>query len=206
VTAPEHQDLALIERTLKNLNIIECQKHREGPFEVTQTINSFLSIIAHPRERLLDPEKINWMLLSDPKVVAASIPEMKSSWEYDQEEPRTLGHLLRLLRNGIAHGNVDVLDLRDVSRLRDDYEMPKNIAEDDIAGIEIWNSHQGRRTWGTVLTVEQMSQALRGFAALALDRELRSSPQRPKTGGRKPKPEPALRRDIPNAPRRRGDL
>lgn len=186
MTSPEQQDIDLIRRTLDNLDFIEQYKERNGPWEVTQTVNSFLSIIAHPRERLLDPEAIKWLTLTDSKVTCAGLPSFASSWKYDSEQPRTLAQLLRLLRNGIAHGNVDLLDRRELETLRPDAKFNAPLNYDDVAGIEIWNADNGKnRTWGTVLTVEELGQALRGFATLALDEDLRRREQPEKKGGRK---------------------
>lgn len=211
MTSPEQQDIDLIRRTLDNLKYIEEHKGRNGPWEVTQTVNSFLSIIAHPRERLLDPEAIKWLTLTDSKVTSAGLPSFASSWEYDSEEPRTLAQLLRLLRNGIAHGNVDLLDGRELEVLRPEAEIDAKLTHVDVAGIEIWNADNGKnRTWGTVLTVEELDQALRGFAKLALDRDLRKQEQPEKKGGRKHPPIPRARRSPgrghPADPVRRGAL
>lgn len=189
MTSPERQDVDLIRRTLDNLQFIEQHKQRNGPWEVTQTVNSFLSIIAHPRERLLDPEAIKWLTLADPKVTSAGLPSFASSWEYDSEQPRTLAQLLRLLRNGIAHGNVDLLNRRELAALRPEAKFDAMLNHDDVAGIEVWNADNGKnRTWGTVLTVEELGQALRGFATLALDEDLRKPEQPEKKGGRKDLP------------------
>ncbi len=155
-------------------------------WEVTQIINSFLGIVAHPRERLLDAKKIKWMSLTDPKVLKAGVPTMTSSWEFDSEQPRTLAQLLRLLRNGIAHGNIELLGVRELAMYRADFKPDPGFDPTEIAGIEIWNSDNNQnRTWGTVLTVDELAAALNGFALLALDEDLHSPNQAPKNGGRK---------------------
>jgi hypothetical protein len=41
----------LMKRTMFNLRFVEEHKARNGPYEVTQLINSFLGAMAHPWER-----------------------------------------------------------------------------------------------------------------------------------------------------------
>ncbi|MDQ3539820.1 MAG: HEPN family nuclease [Chloroflexota bacterium] len=219
----EQQHIDLVVRTLKNLTFIYANTapsikqpcfgllNNDGTqsdeqiaktlskadgsrvWEVTQIINSFLGIVAHPRERLLDTKKIKWMSLTHPKVVKAGVPAMTSSWEFDSEEPRTLAQLLRLLRNGIAHGNIELLGVRELVNYRKDFRPDPGFDPTEIAGIEIWNSDNNQnRTWGTVLTVDELAAALNGFALLALDPDLHSSNQAPKNGGRKDPPPDAL--------------
>jgi hypothetical protein len=50
--------LLLIYRTIHNLEHIDRDKSHEGPFEVTQRVNSFLAIVAHPWDQLLDKHKL----------------------------------------------------------------------------------------------------------------------------------------------------
>ena len=42
----------VIERTMYNLRFIEKHSNVEGPYEVTQLINSFLGAMAHPWEKV----------------------------------------------------------------------------------------------------------------------------------------------------------
>ncbi len=44
----EQPVLLLLYRTMHNLYFIDQHKHHYGTFEVTQLINSFLAVIAHP--------------------------------------------------------------------------------------------------------------------------------------------------------------
>jgi hypothetical protein len=63
-----------------------------------------------------------------------------------------LGDVIRLLRNGLAHGNISFL----------------SGGQGQIAALRI-ESHngQGRRTWGVIITPENMKQFLERFVALA---------------------------------------
>lgn len=66
-------------------------------------------------------------------------------------EPESLGDLVRLIRNSIAHGNVDFLP------------GPAG----DIRALRIWNKDRGRRTWGVLITVANMHAFLICFVKLA---------------------------------------
>lgn len=230
----EQQHIDLVKRTLDNLNFIyqftgdEIPKRTFGSidsesgltpspityshsqssankvWEVTQIINSFLGIVAHPRERLLDRSKIKWITLNDQRVVSLGLPEIKSSWEFDSEEPRTISQLLRLLRNGIAHGNIELYGIQDLKKYGKDVPGNSSIDPQEIAGIEIWNEdNSNSRTWGTILTIDELARTLNAFALLALDESWHEKPQKERNGGRKgPPAEPP----IPNGNSNRGRI
>ena len=66
MTLPRYHDqpvLLLIDRTLQNLKFIDRHKRLDGPFEVTRLINSFLAVIAHPWDQLLDQNKLKQVKL-----------------------------------------------------------------------------------------------------------------------------------------------
>ena len=137
----------VMERTMCNLEFIDKHKQETGPYEVTQLVNSFLGALAHPWEELKseftqktikEAEKDGW-----PKV-SKDCPE--------DEDPKHLGDLLRLMRNGIAHGNIHFLPDGDC----------------EIDSIRIVNiDTSGHRTWGTRLTVRDMRQFLDKFVETA---------------------------------------
>jgi hypothetical protein len=63
----------------------------------------------------------------------------------------TLGDAIRLLRNGLAHGNISF--------------VPGG--QGQIAALRIENRDgQGRRTWGAIVTPDNMKQFLERFIAL----------------------------------------
>lgn len=183
--------MALMDRTLYNLSVIDRQKTQDGPYEVTQVILSFLTVIAFPREQFLETKKLKWILLDEDIVTQQfEFPSMESSSEFDTERPNTLDHLTRLLRNATAHGNIEILDKPTLLQRRPSAEalIPANSLESDIAGIEIWNEDSGdRRTWGTILTEQEMRQLLRAMSLLARDDRFRKKPDENINGGR-PKP------------------
>ncbi len=89
-------------RTIRNLEFVERNAAPTGPFEVTQLINSFIGALAHPWEQL--KAELNDMPLSD----AAGWPIVRKELVNDAD-PDSVGELVRLLRNAIAHGNIDFL-------------------------------------------------------------------------------------------------
>jgi hypothetical protein len=144
-------------RTMANLRIIERElgdrKARgvrvaeEGPFEITQLVNSFLGALAHPWERTRGA--LNELPIAEAR--DSGWPVVGS--DRGEQEPETLGDFLRLVRNGFAHGNVQFIP-------------------DEHGGIEtvrFWNTHprSGKRTWGSALGVSDLRQFLECFAALA---------------------------------------
>jgi hypothetical protein len=188
MATPGHQELELMRNTLSNLRYIECDQGAQRckqVFEVTQLINSFLGILAHPWEKLFDPGQLAIIELDTSQYRSLGFPTIQSSWpEGDTDSPSNLAELLRLLRNGIAHGNIDLWSKFDL-KLRFDKEPVSDIGQDEIAGAEIWNSDHVRetknwpgpigrqhyrepfRTWGTVLTIDEMRSCLDALIELS---------------------------------------
>ena len=149
----------IMRRTIHNLEFIEHYAAPSGPFEVTQLINSFIGALAHPWEQL--KAELKEMALSN----AVGWPMIQKERPND-DDPKSIGDLVRLLRNAIAHGNIDLL--------------PGDQAE--IKALRVWNNdpRSGRRTWGTLLTVADMRLCLIQFVALAEDlyeRQIKSKPR-----------------------------
>jgi hypothetical protein len=129
-----------------NLKFIEDRKTKNGPYEVTQLINSFLGALAHP-----------WEIFKE-ELKSVSLAEAESQgWpiiikEYQQDNnPKNLGDLLRLIRNGLAHGNIEFIP----------------DSNNEIRSIRIWNHERGERTWGANITVQEMRRFLDLFVDLA---------------------------------------
>ena len=120
----------VMHRTMENLRFVERHAGSQGPFEVTQLINSFLGALAHPGERykdelssisLAEAERLGWPLINNERP--------------SDQIPTSLGDQLRLMRNALAHGNIAF--------------HPGSDGE--IRALQLWNMNQGRRTWGTVI-------------------------------------------------------
>lgn len=148
----------IMRRTMQNLEFVEAHAGASGPYEVTQLINSFLGALAHPWERYRD----DLAGISLPAAHVAGWPAIAKERPNDHD-PRSLGDLIRLMRNALAHGNVEFLP---------------GIST-DIHALRLWNTGHGRRTWGAVLTVADVRSFLERFVALAEELHERRLKQRP---------------------------
>jgi HEPN pEK499 p136 len=142
---PHEPAIDLLRRTLFNLEYIEERKAPEGPFETTQLINSFLAGLAHPWERWR--EEISDMSIEEAE--RKGWPTLATGRTSDRKA-RTLKELIRLMRNGLAHGNIEL--------------VPRS---HEIYALHIWNvPKNGQRDWGVTVTVNQMRQFLLRLAEL----------------------------------------
>lgn len=145
---PEVPVRDIMRRTMFNLHRIESQASDDGPYEVTQLVNSFLGALAHPWERF--KQQLNSISL--PVAESQGWPRVIKERNEDSD-PKNLGDLVRLLRNGIAHGNIIFIP----------------DSNNEIRAIQLWNTdpRTERRTWGAVLTVDVLRQLLNHFVGLA---------------------------------------
>lgn len=148
----------IMRRTMHNLEFVEAHASGNGPYEVTQLINSFLGALAHPWETYRDD--LTEMSLATARI--AGWPAIAKERPNDRE-PNSLGDLVRLMRNALAHGNVEFLPG----------------ASDEIQALRLWNIDRGRRTWGAVVTVKEMRAFLMRFIALAEELHGRRIKSRP---------------------------
>ncbi|QLF69463.1 hypothetical protein FE840_007850 [Peteryoungia desertarenae] len=152
----------IMRRTMLNLAYIEERAQGDGPFEVTQLINSFLGALAHPWEAL----QTDLMAIPLADALARGWPNITKERPTDRD-PNSLGDLVRLMRNSFAHGNITFLP------------GPKG----EIQSLRVWNtlSHGGPRTWGTIITVADARLFLVRFAELAEEIHTRRSTTTPRT-------------------------
>jgi hypothetical protein len=146
--------LDMMRRTMMNLAFVERHSAKDGPFEVTQLINSFLGALAHPWETL--KADLPSTSLAEAAAAGWPVPEQQGG---RGPPPESLGELLRLLRNGIAHGNLSFL--------------PDGRGQ--IQAIRIENYDRGRLTWRGVISVQDMRALLHRFVVLVeeVDHEAR---------------------------------
>lgn len=158
--------LGLIARTEDNLNFIfstvEAGNHLDADgkpivFEVTQMINSFLSMLVFPWEVVFKETALRNLTPMHPKYNELGFPDIKSSGPGDRQL-LNLGSIIEAMRHGIAHGGITILNLDDFKLRCSDRTVP-NVTPEDIAAIEIEckqrNGH-GPREWGCILDVEEM--------------------------------------------------
>lgn len=161
-------------RTQQNLEFINRHKDHDGPFEITQLINSFLAVVAHPWDQLLDKDKLNDIGLDSRVMRECGFPDIPNLPVEGNPAPMTSAYdLLRVLRNGMAHGNMELLDRRALRDLRQYGPLPR-VAEGEIAGIRIWNrkSESDPITWCTALNIHELEQIVTAMMRLCEKRSL----------------------------------
>lgn len=172
----EQPVLCLMYRTIQNYELINQRKTHNGPFEVTQLINSFLSVLTHPWDQLLDKKKIKDLRISDKRFVECRFPTFPPvDQDVNSVQIDNAYELLRVLRNGLAHGNIEILDRKALRRLRPSGPLP-SVKERDIAGLKIWNE-KGEEpnvqiNWCTALNVHELHSSLYAMMRLCEKRSL----------------------------------
>ena len=136
--------------TMTNLRFVEEHAESDGLYEVTQLINSFLAALAHPWEEYKD--QLNEMSIQE--AVKEGWPKLKKERASDKN-PKNLGDLIKLVRNGFAHGNIEF----------------RSDGGNEITHLRFWNidpyAKPKKRTWGTIASVEDMRLFLFKFVELA---------------------------------------
>lgn len=144
-------DFARRTRTnLEQLRTIKSQNPNMEVYEVTQLINSMLGLLVFPQQRYID--RIPETPLED--LSAGGWPIPKVMGDYPQAE--NLQKLVRLLRNGISHFNIEFI--------------PDNQGE--ILGLGIWNTEPRppyRVTWKAELSIDDLERITSKFTALLLN-------------------------------------
>jgi hypothetical protein len=134
-------------RTRHNLRLIreiQTTQSERHAYEVTQLINSMLGLLVFPKERYLDdiPPKT----LDELRSEGWPIPDARPGYSQAQN----LRQFLQWMRNAIAHFNVEFLpDQRN-----------------EINGVRVWNQRNGRKTWESELSLEQLEAIALRFIAV----------------------------------------
>lgn len=139
--------ILVMRRTLSNLDYIKQKETDEGPYYVTQLLNSFLGALVHPWEEYGN-KLIGLSLDSDGLERWGKVKK-----EYPEDvDPENYGHLIKLMRHGMAHGNVTMLPAGDT----------------EIEKIRIVNIDPrcGHRVWGAVISIEDARGLLNELVAV----------------------------------------
>jgi len=155
----EQPVLLLMERTIRNYEDIKRRAIRDGPFEVTQLINSFLAVVAHPWDQLLDKDLLKSTSIEQPNIRRMGFPLEPPFPGERGVPPDSVHNMLRLLRNSMAHGNMLLLSRSDLRELRPDSPTPR-VHEKEIAGVRIWNMRGKTETWSAVLDITELEATL----------------------------------------------
>lgn len=103
-----------IERTLVNLQHIE--KNVPATYEVTQLLNSFVGLLVLPREKgydSIEDSDVSQCLLHRIQTAAKLCLDGKR-----QSEDKSLRNIVRHLRNGICHFEVEFYGNKDIEEIR----------------------------------------------------------------------------------------
>jgi len=146
---PTQPIVDIMRRTMANLAFVEERAGPNGPYEVTQLINSFVGALAHPWEWMKD----DLMQLPLTEIASKNWPAVQKEYPTDIE-PNSLGDLVRLMRNAMAHGNIEL------------YSDGRR----QISAIRVWNIKHGRRDWGAVVRIDDMRRFLECFVELIEER------------------------------------
>jgi hypothetical protein len=153
----------VMRRTLQNLYAIHQLREQrqqqgidvdsEGPFEVTQLVNSFLGALAHPWEALLknrDPTDFPQLARLSRHLANAQTIEGNAPNLIDQ-----LGYI----RNAFSHGNVELLADQKVGGIQ------------EISSIRLWNCRrrngQEKKNWEIRFRVDELVSLLEDFSSAA---------------------------------------
>ncbi|MFG0293477.1 MAG: HEPN family nuclease [Phycisphaerales bacterium JB050] len=148
----EYQDLVrdFARRTKHNLKVIRNHQKCGGEaHEVTQLINSMLGMLVLPKEHYY--KRIPTTSLDELRT--DGWPETVLSGEF--EAPKHLRDLVRLLRNSIAHFNIEFIT-----------------SQNKICGVILANKcNCGRVTWRAELSLNDLEKITRKFVELILENE-----------------------------------
>ena len=143
--------LEIMHRSMANLAFVEEHASQTGPYEVTQLVNTFLGALAHPFEAM----RHDLMALAVSDAATLGWPSIRKERPSDTD-PSSLVDLIRLMRNSMAHGNIEFLA----------------DGKGQIHALRLWNTNPRTqaRTWGAMVTIADMRQFLEGFVSLIEER------------------------------------
>jgi hypothetical protein len=152
----EPEDLVrdLAQRTAANLHaIVEAEKHNARVFPATQLVNSLLSLLVLPRQRLVLPKT------PLPEIKAAGWPLPTASDGYDED--KNLRSLIIHLRNAVCHARFEFMG-QDTNGTR------------EITGIVFWDRKSEDRPihWKTSISIRDLEGFVTRFSEVIEKAEL----------------------------------
>jgi hypothetical protein len=140
---PRYPIREVMKRTAFNLEFIDARAAINGPYETVQLVNSFLGAFVHVKERFQRH-------IPASRLPAPGWPVVDAKPPYAQ--PSHLRELVRLIRNSVAHGNIEFI------------AAPSN----RIASVRLWNECPGsrRKNWEADIGEPDLRKLLACFIEL----------------------------------------
>lgn len=137
------------EANLKTIRHLAKENSSLPAYEVTQLVNSMLGLLIFPQQKYID--RIPNIPLADLEREGWPIPQVVG----DHPQVSDLRQLVRMLRNAIAHCNLEFIAG----------------GSGEIYALELWNKapSTGEATWRAQLTVDDLDAITTKFVALLLD-------------------------------------
>jgi hypothetical protein len=162
---PDIHYQTLMHRAWENYEFIKKHASVGGPYEVTQLLATFMIAVAHPRERALE-HRMNDLQIEyavsyfglpelgqvqfEPRPFPRRPPSVSEEREF---EPNVyVGDQIEIIRNAIAHGNID---------------FSSSDAAEDISEIRLVNVHRGRQRDCILTTFDLLEEYTRICISIA---------------------------------------
>jgi hypothetical protein len=139
-------------QNLETLMALQAKNPEAQVYEVTQLINSMLGLLVLPQQRYFN--RIPAIPLAELAEQGWPMPRLISVSAQDQKV-EDLRELMRYLRNGIAHFNLEFSTDR----------------QNNINGLYLWNTRAGRVTWKVHLSLEDLKLITEKFIEILLKEE-----------------------------------
>ena len=143
----------IMRRSLANYEFIRPDDAKDGPYAVTQLVNSFSGAFAHAYDKTLDKEFLDKSKTAKSPAFRA-IPTGWPSFDLDSDtdacftQLTDIRDLCRHVRNAMAHGNIE-------------FEEDPNTRE--ITRVHVWSLTDSGKKWGGSLSVTDLKTLLNVF-------------------------------------------
>jgi hypothetical protein len=172
----DHPAAALVDRIVDQAGTGLGSEGRSVSDRATALFSSMFSIVVLCDETLLQHNILRKITFEDEPWVFAQ--RLFAAWPDKDVVPANVGQFLRFLRNGLAHGNVNLEPSRDLVGNRDlgvTFERPADfrfVESPDFNGIVVWEDPP-RRTGPkseAILSIGDMWSVIMGLQAMVHDK------------------------------------
>ena len=150
MTMPESTYRDLMHRTITNYEFVRDNAQKDGPYEVTQLVNSFVAVVGYPRERAIGDLLKAVSIEKGRDLGLPPIPVISSNPNYRAD---SVADQATMLRNAAAHGRIKFSADENSRQIGAITFSDENRARDQRTSIAL-----------TIETVEQILYAFRNIA------------------------------------------